>query len=258
MKISLITATFNCVSTLATCLESVASQSYGNIEHIVIDGASTDGTLSLINQYRSNIAVFESGPDQGIYDALNKGVTLASGDVIGILHADDFYVSEHVIAHVAKIFSDNPEVSIVIGNVEYVAREDNARVVRLYASHRFKLWMLRFGFMPAHTASFVRREVYNSVGLYKFTYASAGDFEFFVRALWLHRVPYLIVNQVFIRMRMGGMSTLGFTSYWRSTIEVLSGLRANKVYSNTLFVLARLPVKKISQLAFLARQKLFT
>jgi glycosyltransferase involved in cell wall biosynthesis len=256
MKISIITATYNCDSTINNCLVSVAQQSYKKIEHIVIDGGSTDKTLEILSKHQSQIAHVLSEKDQGIYDALNKGILRASGDIIAVLHSDDVFEDINVIADVVEIFNKNSNIPMVIGNVVYVS-QDNGRVLRLYASKKFRVWMLRFGFIPAHTATFVRRDVYQKIGLYSTKYISAGDFEFFVRAFWLHRLPYLVVNQVLIRMRIGGLSSSGLGSYMRSSMEILSALRENKIHSNFIFVLLRLPIKKINQLIFLFRNTNF-
>lgn len=251
MKISLITATYNCESTIQNCLATVAQQTYENIEHIVIDGGSTDRTLDILSKHQNQLALALSEKDQGIYDALNKGIQRASGDVIGILHSDDFFDNKDVIACVAEIFKRNSNVPMVIGNVAYVDSHNTDRVTRLYSSRKFRVWMLRFGFIPAHTATFIRRETYQKVGLYNTRYVSAGDFEFFVRAFWLYKIPFLTVNRVFVRMRIGGLSNSGLKSYWRSSIEILSALNECKIYSNFLFVFIRLPIKKLNQIIFL-------
>ncbi len=249
MKISIITATYNCDSTINSCLASVAQQSYKKIEHIVIDGGSTDKTLEILSKHQSQIAQVLSEKDQGIYDALNKGIMRASGDIIAVLHSDDFFENKNVVADVVKIFKKNSKIPMIIGSVVYVSQNER-KVLRLYSSTKFRTWMLRFGFIPAHTATFVRKDLYQRIGLYNTKYVSAGDFEFFVRAFWLHHVPFLAINQVLVRMRIGGLSSSGFSSYLRSSVEILSALQENKMYSNLIFVLIRLPIKKINQLIF--------
>ena len=236
MKVSLITVTLNCDLTIDTCLQSVDKQSYPNIEHLIIDGVSTDNTIRILEVYKGRIALLLSEPDLGIYDALNKGIMMSTGDVIGVLHSDDFFMHNNVISDVMDIFHKNPEIPIIFGNVEYVSRNQINKVVRLYSSSRFKVWMLRFGFMPAHTSTFIRTEVFEKVGGYNLRFISAGDFDFFLRALWVHKLSYLSLNQTLVRMRMGGISSSGLISYWRSSREILSALRMNGVYSNLLFV----------------------
>lgn len=257
MKVSLITATYNCDSTVVSCLASIAQQTYADIEHIVIDGGSTDKTLDILLKHRSQLALVLSEKDRGIYDALNKGIQRASGDVIGILHSDDFFEDENVIANVVDIFNKNSKMPMVIGSVKYVDNHNTEKVIRLYSSKKFRVWMLRFGFIPAHTATFIRKDIYERIGLYNIKYASAGDFEFFIRAFWLYEIPFLVINQVLVRMRIGGLSSSGVKSYWRSSIEILSALNECKIYSNFLFILIRLPIKKIHQLIFLVRNSKF-
>jgi glycosyltransferase involved in cell wall biosynthesis len=249
--VSLITATYNCDSTIKNCLASIAQQTYRNIEHIVIDGGSTDKTLDILLKYQHQLALVLSEKDRGIYDALNKGIQRASGDIVGILHSDDFFQTRNVIADIVEIFRLNPEIPIVIGSVVYVDCYNTDKVMRLYSSKKFRVWMLRFGFIPAHTATFIRKDAYQKIGLYNTKYVSAGDFEFFVRAFWLHKIPFLAINQVLVRMRIGGLSSSGVRSYWRSSIEILSALQKHKMYSNFLFIFIRLPIKKINQLIFL-------
>ncbi len=257
MKVSLVTATYNCDSTISCCLASAAHQSYKNIEHIVIDGGSTDKTLNILSQHKLQIAQLISEKDNGIYDALNKGIKRASGDIIGILHSDDFFENNQVIADVVEIFKKKPKISMVIGCAIYVDCNDTGKAIRLYSSQKFRIWMLRFGFIPAHTATFMKKDVYQKIGLYNANYQSAGDFEFFVRAFWLYQIPFLTINKVLVRMRVGGLSSSGARSYWRSSTEILSALRENKIYSNFFFVFIRLPIKKISQILFSICNKIF-
>lgn len=251
MKVSLITATYNCDSTISSCLASAAHQTHENIEHIVIDGGSTDQTVSILSEYSSQIAIMLSEKDHGIFDALNKGIIRASGDIIGILHSDDLFNNKDVIANVVEIFKRNPKIPIVSGSVFYVDQNNLNKIVRLYSSNKFRIWMLRFGFIPAHTATFIRKDIFQKIGLYDSRYSSAGDFEFFVRAFWLYKIPFLTTSQVFVRMRVGGLSSSGLKSYWRSSIEILDALRRHKIYSNFLFLFIRLPLKKFNQFIFL-------
>lgn len=243
MRISVITVCYNSESFINTAIDSVLSQDYANIEYIVIDGASTDGTVSIVQSYGRKIAHFVSEPDNGIYDAMNKGLALASGDVIGILNSDDFYLHENVITEVVKTFEANPAAALLLGNVDFVQADDLTRTCRFYSSFSFEPWKMRFGFMPAHPAAFIKRLAYNEVGNYTLGYSIAADFEWFVRALVVQRIPYVKLNKTLVRMREGGLSTSGFKSYWVSSKELLRALRAKGVYSNTFFLLGRLPIK---------------
>lgn len=243
LKISIVTVCYNSEIFIASAIDSVLSQTYPHIEYIVIDGGSKDATVSIVQSYGDKITHFVSEPDNGIYDAMNKGLALASGDVIGILNSDDFYPHENVIADAVKVFHVNPNVEMVLGNVDFVDPSDLTRPVRFYSSFNFEPWKMRFGFMPAHPAAFIRRTAYEKVGNYKLGYKIGADFEWFVRALVVHRLPYVKVNKALVRMREGGVSTSGLKSYWVSSKEQLRALRDNGVYSNMVFVLVRLPIK---------------
>jgi glycosyltransferase involved in cell wall biosynthesis len=175
MKISVITATWNCDELLGNCLTSFAKQNYANKEHIVIDGASTDGTISLIQEHIKQITVFISEPDFGIYDALNKGIQASSGDVIGFLHSDDLYNSEEVLGFIAKAFED-PSVCAVFGDLEYVMRQDIKHVVRRWRGNAFKMSDLSYGWMPAHPTFYVRRDWYIKIGGFDTSFKISADY----------------------------------------------------------------------------------
>ena len=243
MKISIITVCYNSQAFIASAINSVLSQDVGYIEYIIIDGASKDGTVSIVESFGGRVMHFVSEPDKGIYDAMNKGLALASGDVIGILNSDDFYPNPSVIADVVQAFADNPDVDMVLGNVDFVHPDDLTRPVRFYSSFNFKPWQMRFGFMPAHPAAFIKRTAYERVGPYKLGYKIGADFEWFVRAFLLHKLSYVKLNKTLVRMREGGVSTSGLKSYWVSSKEQLRALRENCVYSNLAFVVIRLPIK---------------
>ncbi len=243
MKVSIITVCYNSSMFIRSAIESVFSQSYSNIEYIVIDGGSNDGTLEIINEYYNQISHIVSEPDQGIYDAMNKGVALATGDVIGVLNSDDFYPNANVITDVVLEFKKNTEAALVLGNVDFVHPDDLTNPVRLYSSFKFATWKMRFGFMPAHPASFIKKSAYDCVGNYKLGYKIGADFDLFVRMLVVNKKPYTKLDQTLVRMRIGGVSTSGFKSYWISTSEMLRSLKENKIYSNIIFVLMRLPIK---------------
>lgn len=170
--ISVVTATWNCVQTLPDCLASVARQTYPHIEHIIVDGASTDGTVDLVKQHIDQIAMFKSERDKGIYDALNKGIRLATGDVVGFLHADDLYTSDDVLAKVAAAFED-PSVCAVYGDLQYVSQNNTAKVVRHWQSNPFNQRDLGWGWMPAHPTLYVRREWYTRIGGFDISYRIA-------------------------------------------------------------------------------------
>lgn len=222
---------------------STLSQKYHDIEYIVIDGASSDATLEIIDEYRNQIAHIVSESDNGIYDAMNKGLSLATGDVIGILNSDDFYPHSEVFSQVVQAFKDSPNTDLVLGNVDFVNAWNLTKPIRFYSSFGFVPWKMRFGFMPSHPGAFIKKSVYDEVGGYKIGYKIGADFDIFVRMLVIKKMSYIKLNQTLVRMRMGGISTAGFKSNWIVTDEMLRSLKENQIYSNRVFILMRLPIK---------------
>lgn len=242
MKISIITVTFNAVETVADTLQSVAAQTYGDIEHIVIDGASTDGTQKLVIRHASAISRFVSEPDNGIYDAMNKGLGLATGEIIGFLNADDVYASNDVLQRVAELMAHN-ELDAVFGDAEFVNPARPARSVRRYRSDRFRPDRIAWGWMPAHPTLFLRRAVYERFGIFRTDYRIAGDFELIARIFHDGTLKYRHVPKVWVRMRMGGISTGG----WRNSVllnrEVLRACRENHISTSLPKILSKYPAK---------------
>jgi glycosyltransferase involved in cell wall biosynthesis len=249
LKVSLITVSFNSEKTIRDTIESVLSQNYKFIEYLVIDGGSTDSTLDIINDYKEKIQVVVSEPDSGIYDAMNKGVRLSSGDVIGVINSDDFYPDSNVISTVVKAFEEDDNSELVLGGVDFVKNTDLNNSVRRYSSKYFMPWMMRFGIMPAHPAAFIRKEAYDQVGKYKLNYKIAADFDLLLRLLVANKSPYAKLDRLCVRMRLGGVSTDGVKSFKIINKELLRSLRENGIYSNPMFVLLRI-ISKIKQLIF--------
>jgi glycosyltransferase involved in cell wall biosynthesis len=248
MKISIITVCFNSGKTIRTAVESVLAQNYKDVEYIVIDGGSTDDTLTILSEYQYVINHIISEPDNGIYDAMNKGIALATGDFIGILNSDDFYPNNRVLNEVAETHLNHPDVDILLGGVDFVYSGKITKVIRHYPALPFKPWKLRFGFMPPHPGAFIKRIAYKKVGHYKTNYRIGADFDFFVRAFLSYKLSYLTIDCHFVRMRVGGVSTSGFSSYRVTTLEMLRSFRENGLYTNIVFVLLRLPIKKMQML----------
>lgn len=248
LKVSVITVCYNSADYIESAIQSVVAQTYADIEYIIVDGGSCDGTKEIIKSYGKAVAHFVSEPDKGIYDAMNKGLSLATGEVIGLLNSDDFYPRVDVITDVVRIFVGCPKNEIVLGNVDFVNPNNLLKPIRLFSSFKFSPWKMRFGFSPAHPAAFMRRAVYQKVGKYDSSYRIGADFEWFVRAFVVHKIGYVFLNKVIVRMREGGVSTSGVVSYWISSRELLHALRENGVYSNWVFVLMRLPIKLIHKL----------
>ena len=244
MKVSVITACYNSARTIADTIGSVAAQRYRGIEHIVVDGGSTDGTLEIIAARRASIAGLVPGPDRGIYDALNKGLAASSGDIVGFLHADDVYAGDDVIDCVVREMTAH-SLDAVYGNVAFVRGDDLERVVRVYRSGRFRPSRIAWGWMPAHPALFLARSVFEKFGRFKTDYAIAADFEFVARTFPTPGFRYRYLPKVLVKMRMGGISTRG----WRSTVtlnrEVLRACRENGIRSNYLKILSKYPAKAL-------------
>jgi glycosyltransferase involved in cell wall biosynthesis len=249
LKVSLITVSFNSEKTIRDTIESVLSQNYKFIEYIVIDGGSTDSTLDIINDYKEKIQVVVSEPDSGIYDAMNKGVMLSSGDVIGVINSDDFYPDSNVISTVVKVFKEDDNSELVLGGIDFVKNTDLNNSVRRYSSKYFMPWMMRFGIMPPHPAAFIKKTAYDRIGKYKLNYKIAADFDLLLRLLKVDKSPYAKLDRVCVRMRLGGVSTEGLSSFKVISNEILKSLKENDIYSNSLFVLLRV-VSKIKQLIF--------
>ena len=196
--------------------------------------------------YKNQITTLISEPDNGIYNALNKGLKLATGDIVGVLHSDDHFFDKRVIESIINTFTKNKSIEMLFGNVIFFSNEKSFFHKRIYSAKRFKPWMLRFGFMPPHTATFIKRDLIKKIGLYDENYKSASDFDYILRALHVCKAKYYILNQPMIFMKLGGMSTSGMKSYIRTSFEIRKILVKNKIYSNWLFILIRLPVKLLN------------
>lgn len=243
MKLSIITVCYNSANTIRDTIESVFSQDHCDIEYIVIDGGSKDGTQAIVESYGERISRFISEPDKGLYDAMNKGVALATGDVIGILNSDDFYEDSTSASSVVKAFERHSESDVVFGDVVFVNAPDLQKVTRFYRGNRFTPWKLRFGWMPPHPATFIRKSAYTKVGLYSLKYRISADYEFFVRLFMVQRLKYSYLDKVLVRMRSGGASTGGLKSSLKLNMEIVEACRANGVYTNLPLVLLKLPFK---------------
>lgn len=226
MKISIITVVLNGQKTIAKSIESVKNQQNCEIEHIVVDGKSSDATLSILDKYKDQIATLISEPDDGIYDAMNKGIRLATGDVIGFLNSDDFYMGNEVLSLVSECLQDR-NIDAVYGDLEYFLEDSPAKVWRTYRSSRFSPNKLSMGLMPAHPTLFLRRNVYEKYGLFDSSYRIGGDFEFIARIFRGGKIRSHYIPKVLVRMQLGGVSTSGL----RSTLLLLKeNLRACKTY----------------------------
>lgn len=242
LKVSIVTVVFNNAGIVRDAIDSVLSQTYQNIEYIIVDGASTDGTTEIIQSYGDKITIFISEKDKGIYDAMNKGLKLATGDIIGILNSDDFYINNQVISKVIQIFQDNP-IDSMFADLVYVRPENLEKVVRYYDSNYFTPSKFAYGWMPAHPTFFVKREVYEKYGYFKLDYKIASDYELLVRFLAKYGVSYYYLREPIIKMRIGGVSTKNLKSNFILNKEILKACSENGIYSNWLMVLSKYPQK---------------
>ena len=240
-KISLITATLNCADTIEETIKSVFAQTYSDIEHIIVDGGSTDATLSKIEPWLQRcgdkIKYIEKS-DKGVYEAINNGIKVATGDVVGVLHSDDFFTSADILESVARTFSDS-SIDMVYDDVHFVNTDSPERVLRYYSGAWFDRKKLRYGIAPPHPSMYCRREVYLKYGLYSTDYKIAGDFDMFVRLLWKWEITarYLPVDMV--TMRTGGISTRWSSRLWRNTAEKHRVLLDNGIKTSWWQVLYR-------------------
>lgn len=228
LKISVITAVYNRHQTVGQALDSVLSQSHPAVESIVIDGASTDGTLAVLEPYRSLFGVLISERDQGIYDALNKGIKHATGDVIGFLHADDVFENSEVLAKVAAAFRD-PTIDAVYGDLVYVRHDDIRQVIRYWKSGNYDDAALSRGWMPPHPTFYVRRSVYERLGGFDTRYRIAADYDTVLRFLAVGKIRAAYIPEVLVRMRAGGISNRSLKTIVRKSLEDMDVLRRNKV-----------------------------
>lgn len=241
MKISVVTVAFNSINTIQDTIQSVESQTYPSIEHIIIDGGSTDGTQAVV-QKGHRISKFISEKDDGIFDAMNKGIENSTGDVISILNSDDVYQNSSILAQVAEIFEKN-DFDAVYGDVTYFKENEPDKVVRRFNSSHFNADNIAWGWMPAHPSLFLRKKVYDEFGLFNTSYQIAGDFEFIARAFRTNKLKKLYIPEVFVKMRLGGVSTSGIRNTIKLNKEVLRACRENNIDTNLFKILSKYPRK---------------
>jgi glycosyltransferase involved in cell wall biosynthesis len=246
MKISIITVVYNNKVSIQDAMNSVLLQDYENLEYIIIDGGSNDGTVDVINgvaeRYPKRCIKFISAKDNGIYDAMNKGIRLATGDIIGILNSDDLYVHDNIISTVADGFIAT-NVDSVFADLVYVRCNDLNKIVRYYNSAGFHPNKMAYGWMPAHPTFFVKKEMFELYGYYKTDYRIAGDYELIARFLVKNNVRYGYIPQVFVKMRMGGASTKNLKSNWILNQEILRACAENDIKTNIFKVYSKYPSK---------------
>ena len=241
MKISIVTVTFNSEKTISHTINSVLSQTYPDIEYIIVDGNSTDNTVALLKSYES---LFKgrmhwiSEDDSGIYDAMNKGIKIASGEYIGILNSDDFFTSPYVISNLACLLQEQT-YDAIYGDVHFVNDKNLSKTVRYYSSSFFKRYLMRIGLMPAHPSFYVKSSIFKRFGYYKVNYKIAADFEFMLRTIYKGRIKIKYLPQDMVTMRLGGVSTSGIAARRLIMREHLRAFKENGIYTNVFLLSLR-------------------
>jgi glycosyltransferase len=244
VKISVITAVYNNRTTIVTALESILNQSYTDVEMVVIDGGSTDGTLDVLKMYCDKLGVLVSEPDFGIYDALNKGIYYSNGDVIGFLHSDDIFENSDVLTKIAEVFQDQ-SVEAVYGDLVYVRHDDIGQVIRYWKSGDYDEASLLRGWMPPHPTFYVRRSVYDRLGSFDTRYRIAADYDTILRFLAVDKIRTVYIPEVLVRMRVGGLSNRSLRTILRKSYEDFYVLKRNKV--GGIVTLLRKNLRKLGQ-----------
>jgi glycosyltransferase involved in cell wall biosynthesis len=234
VKISIVTVCYNSATSIEDTLRSVASQAYPEIEHIIIDGHSTDGTMDIVNRHRGQLAHVLSEPDLGMYDAMNKGIRFATGDVIGFLNADDVYADSTVLAQVATAFED-PAVDACYADLVYVDKSDMTKVIRYWKSRPYEHGLFEKGWMPAHPTFFARKRIYEKYGNFDLAYRRQSDFELTLRFLAVHGIKSVYIPKVLVRMRGGGASH-GMMHILEGNIEAYRACRKHALKVTPLFI----------------------
>lgn len=245
MRVTLITATYNSQKYLEDCIVSVINQRYKDIEHIIIDGKSKDNTLAIIKKYESNIAGWISETDRGMYDAINKGMEMATGDIIGILNSDDMLDAEDVIECIVKAFEEK-QVDSIYGDLEYVDPTDTNKIYRIWKGKEYKRSLFNFGWMPAHPTFYFRTGLFKKYGGYENHYFSAADYEFMARYLYKYRVSAYYLPKLIVKMRRGGQSNSSLRQRFRANRRDYLAMKKNNIPFAFLVSILK-PLSKVHQ-----------
>ncbi len=232
MKISVITVCYNSADTLEVTIKSVKEQTYQHIEYIIIDGGSTDGSVEIIKRNETSVTKWVSEPDSGLYDAMNKGVRMATGDVIALINSDDLFCDELALEKVAETFNRQPELDSVYADLFYVAQFDTNKIVRRWKTGKQRKF--RLGWHPAHPTFYVRREVYEQYGLFNLDFRLAADFEIMLRFLEKHKISTFYLDESLVKMRLGGATNQSLKNIKEGNIECLRAFKVNNLKVNTV------------------------
>ena len=234
MKISIITVVLNGEWTIKDSIESVINQDYQNIELIIIDGGSLDRTIAIAKSYNKYLSALISEPDKGIYDAMNKGLKIATGEIIGFLNSDDYYANNHIISKVVKEFKSDITMDACYSDLIYVDRHDTSKTIRYFKSNQFKKGSFSKGWCPPHPTFFVRQSVYQRLGVFDLNYHIASDVDLMMRFLEIYKIKSHYIPEVFVKMRMGGTTNKSLKNIWQQNREILNSLNKNGLSVNVL------------------------
>jgi glycosyltransferase involved in cell wall biosynthesis len=240
--VSVITVVFNGAATLEHNIQSVIGQAYDNVEHIVIDGGSSDGTTDILRKYDDHIDYWVSEKDAGIYDAMNKGIALANGEYIGMLNADDYFADALALGMIVRRLEEN-DVDAVFSCLDIVAPNNLDHVLRRYRISSFSPFMLRIGVMPPHPTFYCKKSCYEKAGPYRTDYRIAADFEMMVRLLLRYRITWSFIDEITVKMRVGGLSSSGIRSSWIVNREIIRACTENGLYTNMFMLALKLPIR---------------
>lgn len=239
--------TYNSASVIDDCIKSVIDQSYNSVEHIVIDGNSKDDTIKILNKYRNHITKLISEPDHGIYDAMNKGISFAKGDVIGFLNSDDFYASNQVLSKVFNIFNSDPSLDACYSDLIYVDKLTASKTVRSFKPYKFSPGSFSKGWCPPHPTFFVRSSVYKKYGNFDLNFKIASDVDLMMRFLEVHNIRCLYIPEIWVKMRMGGTTNKNLKNIFLQNLEIFNSLKKNGLPVNRLMFLINKIISRSKQ-----------
>lgn len=231
MKISIITVCYNAEKTIESTIQSVIKQDYKQIEYIIIDGFSTDNTMNIVNNYKNKISYIISEKDFGMYDAINKGINIANGEVIGILNSDDELASNDIIRLIASEFLKNKELDSLFGDINFI---NYKKIIRHYSSNNWNPNKFSYGFMPPHPSFYCKKNLFHKFGFYRTDFDIAADYELLIRFLYINQLKYFYLNKVIVNMKLGGKSTSGISSLLKINTEILFACKLNGIKTNYL------------------------
>ena len=252
LKVSIITVSLNAENTIDSTIKSVLAQGYPNIQYIIVDGFSRDNTMEVVRQYANQVSIIVSEKDNGLYDAINKGILLADGEILGIVNADDVLKDPNIISKIADTFSKKEELMSVIGDIEFVNSAN--KPIRYYSANNWNPNMFRFGMMPPHPSFYCRRELFLKYGLYRTDFKIASDYELMLRFFKVHCINYEYLPITIVSMKLGGISTNGLASLKITNREIMRASRLNNFSTNYFFICLRY-ISKVIQLFFLNKKE---